>query len=117
MGIIKKSVFAQNLETYNTFLLDTEVNSKYFKVTQLPDIFTGGKNGFLIQGSTELVKDTYLMIEIKDSKGRPIYFGDKNILLELSFKGLVEEIPSINTDTNSNVIPENSLYDQINSLY
>jgi len=74
-------------------------------------------NSYMQKLSSPLAKLDSLQIEIKDSKGRPIYFGDKNILLELSFKGLVEEIPSINTDTNSNVIPENSLYDQINSLY
>ncbi len=74
MGIIKKTVFAQNLDKYNAFLTDTDSNSRYFRVTQIPDVFTGGKNGFLIQGSTELAKDSYLMIEIKDAAGKTIYY-------------------------------------------
>ena len=37
--------------------------NKYFKLTELPDTFTGGKNAFLIQGSEYLVAE----IEIKES--------------------------------------------------
>ena len=74
MSILKKTVFAQNLDRYNAFLTDTDTNSRYFRVTQIPDVFTGGKNGFLIQGSTELAKDSYLMIEIKDANGDTIYY-------------------------------------------
>jgi len=73
MAIIQKSSFAQHLETYKTFITDTVEFSRYFKVSQLPDTFTGGKNAFLIQGSPELADGTYLMIEIKDSRGRIIY--------------------------------------------
>ena len=74
MGIIKKTVFAQNLDRYNAFLTDTDTNSRYFRVTQIPDVFTGGKNAFLIQGSTELANGSYLMIEIKDATGNTIYY-------------------------------------------
>lgn len=74
MGILKKTVFSQNLDKYNAFISDTDTNSRYFRVTQIPDVFTGGKNGFLIQGSTELAKDSYLMIEIKDAAGNTIYY-------------------------------------------
>jgi hypothetical protein len=67
--------------------------------------------------SSPLEKIENLQIEMKDSKGRPIYFGDKSIILEVALKGFVDKIPRINTDNNSNVVPESSLYDQINSLY
>ena len=73
MAIIQKSSFAQNLETYPVFIKDTAEFSKYFKVSQLPDTFTGGKNAFLVQGTSYLAPDTYLMIEIKDASGLVIY--------------------------------------------
>ena len=73
MAIIQKSSFAQHLETYPVFITDTAEFSRYFKISQLPDTFTGGKNAFLIQGTSELADGTYLMIEIKDSRGRVIY--------------------------------------------
>ena len=73
MAIIKKTLFAENLDRYNTFVQDTDVNSKYFKITELSDTFTGGKNAFLIQGSEYLVPDTLIKIELKDASGNIIY--------------------------------------------
>lgn len=73
MAIIQKSSFAQHLEVYPVLITDTAEFSKYFKVSQIPDTFTGGKNAFLVQGTPYLEIDTYLMIEIKDAKGQVIY--------------------------------------------
>ena len=73
MPIIKKTLFPENLERYKVLVEDTEPFSKYFKITELRDTFTGGKNAFLIQGSPELVSDTLVKIEIKDSQGNVIY--------------------------------------------
>jgi len=73
MAILKKTLFPENLERYNIFLEDTDPNSRYFGITELPGTFSGGKNSFLIQGSAELVADTLIKIEIKDSQGNIIY--------------------------------------------
>jgi hypothetical protein len=73
MAVIKKTLFAENLDRYNTFVQDTNPNSTYFNVTELPQSFTGGKNAFLIAGSPELVVDTLIKIEIKDASGNIIY--------------------------------------------
>ena len=73
MAVIKKTLFAENLDRYNTFVQDTNPNSTYFNVTELPQSFTGGKNAFLIAGSPELVADTLIKIEIKDASGNIIY--------------------------------------------
>ena len=73
MAVLKKTLFAENLENYSVLLQDTEPNSKYFKITELPGVFTGGKNAFLIQGSEYLVSDTLIKIEIKDAQGNIIY--------------------------------------------
>jgi hypothetical protein len=74
MAILKKTLFKQNLDRVNTLVLDTDANSKYFRVTELPDTFTGGKNAFLIQGSEFLVNGTEVKLEIKDSAGETIYY-------------------------------------------
>lgn len=73
MAILKKTLFPENLEKYSVLVQDTDPTSKYFKITELPDTFTGGKNAFLIQGSEFLVADTIVKIEIKDSQGNVIY--------------------------------------------
>jgi hypothetical protein len=73
MAIIKKILSSENLDKISVLVNDTEPNSKYFKITELPDTFTGGKNAFLIQGSEYLVPDTLIKIEIKDAQGNIIY--------------------------------------------
>jgi hypothetical protein len=73
MAVIKKTLFPKNLDKYSVLVNDTDPNSKYFKITELPDTFTGGKNAFLIAGSSELVADTKIQIELKDAAGNIIY--------------------------------------------
>ena len=73
MALVRKTLFPENLERYQTFITDTNPNSTYFKISELPDTFTGGKNAFLIQGSEFLVPDTLIKIEIKDANGDIIY--------------------------------------------
>jgi len=73
MALLKKTLFDEKLETYNVLVEDTAPFSNYFKITELSDVFTGGKNAFLIQGSPELVADSLIKIQIKDSQGNIIY--------------------------------------------
>ena len=73
-------------------------------------------NNFMQKLSKPLENLESLQIEFKDSKNRQVYFGDKNITLELNLKGKVSDLPVINTDTNEKIVPENSLYDEINKL-
>jgi hypothetical protein len=73
MALLKKTLFDEKLETYNVLVEDTAPFSNYFKITELSDVFTGGKNAFLIQGSPELVADSLIKIQIKDSQGNTIY--------------------------------------------
>jgi hypothetical protein len=74
MSVIKKTLFDEKLEKVNVLINDTDANSKYFKITELNDTFTGGKNAFLIQGSEYLVSDTIIKIQIKDASGNTIYY-------------------------------------------
>ena len=73
MSTTKKSSFATNLDQIGVFITDTDPASRYFKVTQLNETLTGGKNAFLIQGSERLRDNTYIYIEIKDANGDVIY--------------------------------------------
>jgi hypothetical protein len=87
MAITKKTLFADNLDKYNTFVTDTDPLSKYFKLTELPDTFTGGKNAFLIQGSEYLVADSLIKIELKDAKGDIIYHEPGEGIISASVNG------------------------------
>jgi len=75
MARIKKYgvTYNQPLSSYGTFILDTEPNSKYFKITEFKDTFTGGKNGFLIEGSQHLMQNTEIKIQVLDVEGNPLY--------------------------------------------
>jgi len=87
MAVIQKTLFGENLDRYNTFVQDTDTNSKYFQITELPDTFTGGKNAFLIQGSQYLVPDTLIKIELKDSAGNIIYHEPGEGIISSSLGG------------------------------
>jgi hypothetical protein len=86
MAVIQKTLFPKNLDRYAVLVTDTEPNSRYFKVTELPDTFTGGKNAFLIAGSEELLADTKIQIELKDAVGNIIYHEPGEGYFSSSFK-------------------------------
>ena len=74
MARIKKYSPEQNLSSFQTFVIDDNPNSDYFRITEFNDTFTGGKNGFLIEGSQYLKETTEIKIEILDVDGNPIYY-------------------------------------------
>jgi hypothetical protein len=76
MSIIRKfgDNLQKNLNTYQTFVDDTAPNSEYFRITEFKETFTGGKNGFLIEGSQYLQQGTEIKIQILDVNGDPIYY-------------------------------------------
>jgi hypothetical protein len=80
MAIIKKfaETLTQPLTSFGTFLVDTTPTSTYFKITEFKDTFTGGKNGFLIEGSEYLQPSTEIKIQILDVNGDPIYYEPGN---------------------------------------
>jgi hypothetical protein len=78
MARIKKYSPEQNLSSFGTFLIDNNPNSDYFRITEFNDTFTGGKNGFLIEGSQYLKESTEIKIEILDVNGDPIYYEPGN---------------------------------------
>jgi hypothetical protein len=87
MSVIKKTLFDEKLEKVNVLINDTDLNSTYFKITELNDTFTGGKNAFLIQGSEYLVADTIIKIQIKDANGDTIYYEPGEGIVSSSVNG------------------------------
>lgn len=87
MSVIKKTLFDEKLENINVLINDTDANSKYFQITELPETFTGGKNAFLIQGSEYLVPDTVIKIQIKDANGDTIYYEPGEGIVSSSVNG------------------------------
>lgn len=73
MAIVKKYVQKQGLAQYSTWITDTGPFSDYFKLAQIPDTLRAGKNGFLINGSPNLVRTTDIRIEIVDSDGNTVF--------------------------------------------
>lgn len=69
----QKSVLPQHLEKYTVLVEDTDSSSRYFRLAEVPDVLTGGKNAFLINGSKELNPATEVKIEIKDSQGNTVF--------------------------------------------
>jgi hypothetical protein len=96
MAVIKKTLFPKNLDKYAVLVNDTQPDSKYFKITELPDTFTGGKNAFLIAGSEYLVPDTKIQIELKDSAGNIIYHEPGEGMINTNVSG----------STNNTIITE-----------
>ena len=73
MSRIKKTSPLQNLSNFQTFIVDNNPLSQYFKISELGDLFTAGKNGFLIEGSTFLKPSTEIKIEVLDTEGNPLF--------------------------------------------
>ena len=77
MPIIKKFSPREKLETFSTFISttsDVDTTSLYFRISELNEVLTGGKNGFLIEGSEHLKETTEIKIEILDVNGNTIYY-------------------------------------------
>lgn len=74
MAIIKSFSPFQNLSNFSTFIVDRNPNSDFFRITEFKETFSGGKNGFLIEGSEFLKETTEVKIEILDVEGNPVYF-------------------------------------------
>ena len=63
----------EKLELVKTYITDTNPNSDYFVISELPDTFSGGKNAFLIAGSDKLLGNTEIKVQIRDAAGNVVY--------------------------------------------
>ena len=74
MARIKKFSPKENLRYFETFTNDDALDSRYFRITEFKDTLTGGKNGFLIEGTPYLKESTEIKIEILDVEGNAVYY-------------------------------------------
>lgn len=68
----------EKLELVQTYVTDTNLNSDYFNISELPDTFSGGKNAFLLAGSDKLLANTEIKIQIRDANGNLCYIEYSN---------------------------------------
>lgn len=68
-----KELQLKKLARYDVLIEDKSLSSPYFQITNLPPQFTGGRNSFLIAGSSLLEPGSSIQIEILDAKGLPIF--------------------------------------------
>ena len=73
MARIRKQASLQNLPIYDVFIEDRSENSEYFRVSQLPAVFSAGKNSFLIGASPYLLPRSAILVEIIDVNKNVIY--------------------------------------------
>ena len=69
----KKVSFNQKLASYDVLIEDTSLDSEYFKVSQFPTGFSGGRNGFLLAGTPFLVPNSRILVEVVNFDGETIY--------------------------------------------
>jgi hypothetical protein len=62
------------LTSYNAFITDSDLPSVYMLISEFKDTLTGGKNGFMIEGSPYFTPDTEILIDIRDVNGNSIYY-------------------------------------------
>lgn len=71
--IFRRTSEFRNLAQYDVYVEDTSPTSDYFQVTNLPPLFTGGRNSFLVAGSSVLEDRSEILVEVIDASGRPIF--------------------------------------------
>lgn len=69
----QKTSFARNLHKFDVLIEDTSLVSEYFQVTNLPSLFSGGRNSFLLGGSYLLQNGSPIQMEILDALGGVVY--------------------------------------------
>lgn len=73
MAKLAKTIQPKNLAKYDVLIQDTSLTSDYFQISNLPQQFTGGRNSFLIAGSSLLEPGSSIQIEILDSNNATIF--------------------------------------------
>jgi len=63
----------RNLHQIQTWITESGPSSFYFNISQLPNVLTAGRNGFLILGSENLITTTDVLVEILDFNGNSVF--------------------------------------------
>lgn len=88
----RKVLSKQNLNKLPVLIEDNGVESTYFNIKQLSGVLTGGKNSFLISGTSLLKPGTEILIELLDSNGNSVYVEAIRGFVEAKARLVVVEI-------------------------
>ena len=73
MAIKRKSNQYIGLHLVDTYINDIDPNSKYFRISGIPEVFPGGKTAFRIDGSDLLKVNSEIKVEVLNTDGNVIY--------------------------------------------
>jgi hypothetical protein len=73
MARTRKFASVQNLYKYDVLIEDRGPKSDYFKISQFDGYLYGGRNAFLIAGSSVLRPGTKILVEVLDKNGGTIF--------------------------------------------
>ena len=82
MAILKRENKYQGLKDISVLEDERGAESRYFKITDFPNVIPQGKSSFLIAGSKFLKSEVELKLELLDSEGKTIYSEPVPNLLE-----------------------------------
>ena len=76
MSLVYKNSVRENVTDIQTFIVDESAKStKYFRVSDVPQVLQKGKNLLRITAHpTNLVPDTKIYVDVRDSNGNAIYY-------------------------------------------
>lgn len=85
MAIARKHGTAYKLADFRTWITDTDPNSRYFQLSELAEVLTAGKNSFLINGSSELLTGSEILMELIAADGTSLFMeAVKNFTIGLA---------------------------------
>jgi hypothetical protein len=94
MARTRKATQILNLQKYDVLIDDRGPRSDYFKITQFDGYFHGGRNAFLIAGTTTLKSNSKLLVEILNFNGDTVYSAPVANFVEGSSRLIQVEIYS-----------------------
>ena len=82
------------LKDYQVYYNDTDTTSKFFQISRFPELFTAGKNSFLITGTELLLPTTPVAVEVLDVNGDALQIEIPDILINGTDRMIVINISS-----------------------
>ena len=75
MSLVYKSSVRDNVTDIQTYIVDnTPKSTKYFRVSDVPQVLQKGKNLLRITTSNKFGTCTQVYVDVRDSNGNPIYY-------------------------------------------
>jgi hypothetical protein len=92
MARTRKSISPQNLFKYDVLIEDRGTRSDYFKISQFDGYLYGGRNAFLLGGSTVLKPNSKILVEILNSDGGTVFSAPVATFIEGSSRLIQIEV-------------------------